>query len=963
MGEVRRGCGSRYLLFVAMLVLGWSATAAAQNGGELRRSLITQPIDASQLVPLIGNTYPEATAANDQGRVPDDMPLPHMLLELHRAADQEQAVAAFVATQHDPSSPNYHRWLSAAAFGQKFGLSASDIQTITGWLAAQGFTVGTVYPNQMTIDFSGTAGAVRTAFHTEIHYLAVNGVQHYANMSDPMIPAALAPAVTGIVALHDFRPHPGFTRSGGGPYSYQVAPADLATIYDVNPLFAAGFSGQGQTIAVVEDSDMFATSDWQGFRTAFGLASQYPAATFAQVHPAPPSGANNCSDPGVNASADEAALDAQWASAAAPSAAIVLAACTDTSTAGVLIATENLINAAVTPTVISMSYGHCEALLGAATNATYNSTYQQAASEGISVFVIAGDDGGGGHGCQANGAILKDGLGVNGMGSTVYNVSVGGTDFGDTYAGTNKTYWAATNSATFGSAKSYVPEIPWNGSCASQLLASFNGFSVSYGAGGFCNSAAGAAYQTTFAGGGGPSGCATGTPSTSDVVSGTCQGWPKPSWQAGLVGNPNDGVRDVPDIALFAANGAWGHSFAFCVSRAVSFCTATDPTTYGFGYGTSFATPIMAGFQALIDQYTGERQGNPDPVYYRLANAQYGANGNAACNATLGNTIAGNCIFHDITQGDNDVPCTGSNNCYLPSGTYGVSSLSSSSFELAYLATVGWDFTSGIGSVDVYNLATNWNGAVPLVAAVLPESRSAVINNAVTAFATIINTGGSTAPGCSISPIDNLPINFVYQTTNPSTNALTGSPNTPIDIAAGQPQSFVIALTPTAAFTPVQLPFSFACSNIVSAPVEVGLNTLLVSSSATPVPDIVALVATASNDGILHIPGALGSNAFAVATVNLGSSSAITATANTGSTTLPLTISLCETDPASGRCSSAIGSSATVTITANATPTFGIFATASGAVPFAPANSRIFVRFTDAGGVERGATSVAVETQ
>jgi subtilase family serine protease len=639
----------------------------------------------------------------------------------------------------------------------------------------------------------------------------------------------------------------------------------------------------------------------------------------------------------------------------------VLAACADTGTAGVLIATQNLINAAVTPTVISMSYGHCEALLGAAANATYNATYQQAASEGISVFVIAGDDGGGGHGCQANGAILMDGLGVNGMGSTIYNVSVGGTDFGDTFAGTNSTYWAATNSPNFGSAKSYVPEIPWNGSCGSQLLASFNGFKATYGAGGFCNSAAGAAYQTSFGGGGGPSGCATGTASVSHVVSGTCQGWPKPSWQAGLVGNPNDGVRDVPDVSLFAANGVWGHSFAFCVSSSSGMCT-TNATTYGYGYGTSFASPIMAGFQALIDQYTGARQGNPNPVYYRLAGSQYGASGNASCNATLGNAVASSCIFHDITQGDNDVPCTGSHNCYLPSGTYGVSSLSSSTFQIAYPATTGWDFATGIGSVNVYNMAINWNGASPLVSAVLPESRSAVVNSTVTAFATIINSGGGTGSGCTIAPSGSLPLNFLYQTTNPTTNALTGTANTPVDIAGGGSQSFVIALTPTAAFAPTQADFAFGCTNLPPAPVEIGLNTLLLSSSTTPVPDIVALVATAQNDGILHIPGSAGA-AFAVATVNLGAAGTITATANTGSATPPLTLALCETDPKSGQCVTMVGASATVAISGGATPTFAIFGTASGSIPFDPANSRIFVLFSDASGVERGATSVAVETQ
>jgi subtilase family serine protease len=948
--------------FVAIAAfLAQFSTAGAQDAGGLRRPLIDQPINQTQLIPLAGNTNPAANAANDRGIVPDTMPLPHMLLQLRRASNQEQAVAAFVGSQHDPASPNYHHWLSASQFGQRFGAAPSDIQTITAWLEANGFTVGTVYPNLMTMDFSGTAGAVRTAFHTEIHFLEVDSARHYANMSDPMVPAALAPVVAGIVALHDFRPQPGFTRSGGGPYSYQVAPADLATIYDLNPLFAAGFSGQGQTIAVVEDSDMFATSDWLTFRTAFGLAAQYPGATFEQTHPAPPSGGTNCNDPGVTGSAGEAALDAQWASAAAPSAAIVLAACADASVHGALIATENLVNAAVTPTVISMSYGHCEALLGTAGNAIYNAPYHQAASEGISVFVIAGDDGGGGHGCQANGAILKDGLGVNGMGSTIYNVSVGGTDFGDTYAHTNSTYWSAINSPTSGSAKSYVPEIPWNGSCGSQLLASFNGFSTSYGANGFCNSSAGSAYQVSWGGGGGPSGCATGTPSIADVVSGTCAGWPKPSWQAGLVGNPNDGVRDVPDVALFAANGVWGHSFVFCVSSASNTCN-TNPNTYGYGYGTSFATPIMAGFQALIDQYTGERQGNPNPVYYRLAASQYGASGNASCSATLGNAIAGNCIFHDITQGDNDVICTGSYNCYLPSGTYGVSSLSSGSFQTAYQAMPGWDFASGIGSVDVYNMATNWN-ASPLVAAVLPESRSAMVNKPVTAFATVINSGASNASACSIAPTVPLPANFLYQTTNPTTNALTGTANTPVNIAAGGSQSFVIALTPTVAFAPVQVGLNFACSALAPAPIETGINSLLLSASTTPVPDIVALVATASNDGILHIAGASGANAFAVATVNLGASSNITATANTGSAILPLTLSLCETNPSSGQCLAAPGSGVTATINANATPTFAIFATASGAIPFAPASSRIFVQFMDTSGIERGATSVAVETQ
>ena len=250
-----------------------------------------------------------------------------------------------------------------------------------------------------------------------------------------------------------------------------------------------------------------------------------------------------------------------------------------------------------------------------------------------------------------------------------------------------------------------------------------------------------------------------------------------------------------------------------------------------------------------------------------------------------------------------------------------------------------------------------------LVAAVLPASRSVQVGATASAFATIINTGSTTGASCTIAP--SLPIagTFLYQTTNPTTNALTGSANTPVDIAAGATQSFVIALTPTAAFNATDVGFSFACANASAAPAPTGLNTLLASASTSPVPDVVALVATAQNDGILHITGTSGSNAFAVATVNLGSASAITASINTGDATLPLGLTLCQTNPASGQCISPIGATVTTTIAADATPTFAIFGTASGAIPFDPADSRIFVQFSDSTGAVRGETSVAIETQ
>ena len=195
----------------------------------------------------------------------------HMLLQLQRSPEREQALQNFIDQQHDSTSPNFHKWLTAAEFGRLYGPAPQDIETVVEWLRSSGFTVNTVYPSGMLIDFSGTAGQVLAAFHTEIHRLSVNGKDHIANMSDPQIPEALAPVVAGVVSLHDFRPHSmkkpraQYTATfDDAPYQL-VVPADLATIYDLNPAFAAGYTGQGQTIAVVEDSDLYNTADWNTF--------------------------------------------------------------------------------------------------------------------------------------------------------------------------------------------------------------------------------------------------------------------------------------------------------------------------------------------------------------------------------------------------------------------------------------------------------------------------------------------------------------------------------------------------------------------------------------------------------------------------------------------------------------------------------------------------------------------------
>ena len=684
-----------------------------------RRALITQPVDATKLRTLAGNTRPEVSSGTDQGKVDDSFAMDHMMLQLQRSADQEAAAKAFIDDLHNSSSPNFHKWVTAEEFGSRFGAAPEDIAAITKWLESSGFTVNTVYPSGMVIDFSGTAGNVTNAFHTEIHKLLVNGKTHTANMSDPQIPEALAPVVLGVTSLHDFRPHANwrpkaamakaqYTVSQDG-YPYQlVTPADLATIYDLNAAFAAGYTGQGQTIAVVEDSDLYSTADWSTFRGTLGL-SAYTGGTLTTVHPAPPSGRTNCSDPRTSTGDDgEATIDAEWASAAAPNATIQVAACNDTATTfGGLIALQNLVNQATAPQVISMSYGECEAANGTASNATYNSAYQTAVARGISIFVSSGDAGAAS--CDAGALTASHGIGVSAFASTPYNVAVGGTDFADGYRGNQKTYWAATNSATYGSAMSYIPEIPWNDSCAGSLLSIYYGYGAGYGSNGFCGSsdAVNNGFVTTGAGSGGPSGCATGSPAANFIVGGSCAGYAKPSWQTGITGIPSDGVRDIPDVSLFAADGIWGHYYVTCWSNTNSGgspCTGT-PVNWGGAGGTSFASPILAGIQALVNQKMGGAQGNPNPVYYKLAASSVASS-----------------VFHSVSQGDTAINCSGDISCFgigfeargrsaMPTQFVGNGAMSTTTgtYTPAYAANGGWSFAVGIGSVDAFNLISNWS--------------------------------------------------------------------------------------------------------------------------------------------------------------------------------------------------------------------------------------------------------------
>ncbi|HUD89737.1 MAG TPA: FG-GAP-like repeat-containing protein [Xanthobacteraceae bacterium] len=370
-----------------------------------------------------------------------------------------------------------------------------------------------------------------------------------------------------------------------------------------------------------------------------------------------------------------------------------------------------------------MSYIDCEANNGASANAALYAAYQTGVAAGTSIIGIAGDEDAAV--CNYGGGVPTYGIGANAMASTPFNLALGGTDFADTYLNENSTYWSSTNSASYGSAKSYIPEIPWNSSCGSQLSVTYNGFSTSYGSSGFCNSSAASSdgYLNDWGASGGPSGCATGAPATTDEVGGTCAGYPKPSWQAGLFGNPADGVRDLPDVSFFASFGPWNHGFIICwsdpseSSEGATPCTGA-PSNWSTDWGgTSFDAPIYAGVQALINKSTGERLGNPAYRLYQLAAKEYGTVGSSACNSSNGNAVGSSCIFYDVTLGDNDAPCKYyAPNCYDPdSEYYGVLSTSTTSYQPAFKTTAGWDFATGIGTINVANLVNGWlSGGVPL---------------------------------------------------------------------------------------------------------------------------------------------------------------------------------------------------------------------------------------------------------
>ena len=703
------------------------AVEAAVPAVPAAASLITAPLDPAHGQSLDYDAPVAMHVVSDAGALATGTALQHLQLVLNRPAERQAALDALVKQQLDPASPNFHKWVEPAEFGAAFGPSQADVQQVAGWLRAEGFAVGQISPNMMSIDFSGTAGQVAHTFRTELHdVINVAGEHHMANASAPVIPAALSGVVHGVTLSNFFpkpalkpvgavrrsgatgqwsvtQPAPGFTVPDGAKTYFAVTPSDFATIYNVNtarngspnifnPNTGAShykLTGKGVTLIVAEQTDIN-PADWNTFRSGFGLSGF--TGTLQSVHP------GGCADPGFTGDEGEAALDAEWSSAVAPDATIIEASCAGTDTTfGVMTTLQGLVNVGPRGSVITVSYGGCEIGNGLSFLSMWTQLVEQAASEGISVFVSTGDSAAAG--CDSPSAKeATGGLAVNGLASNPYVTAIGGTDFSDTVDGKNSTYWTTGNTASDGSAKSYIPEIPWDDSCASSVVWTAAGAT---GAIPYCNLPK-QSLLNLVGGSGGKSLYYT-----------------KPDWQStGVLGVPNDHVRGLPDASLFASNGIWNHFYVFCMSDTNEGGTACDFTNVNdvlgnAAGGTSFSAPIFGGIEALVVQYKGGNVGLAAPRLYQLAQLQF-SNPTllTTCKSNEGAAISVACVFNEITRGDNALPCqAGSPNCFTnAASTAGIGVLSTTAGKLtpAYSESLGWNFVTGLGSVNVTNLLINY---------------------------------------------------------------------------------------------------------------------------------------------------------------------------------------------------------------------------------------------------------------
>ena len=703
------------------------ASAGAQPSPMVPR--ITGPIDESSLETLRGNVPSKVRAEFDKGEAASATELNSMRVVLSRSPEQEAALEQFMAQQLDKSSPNYHRWLTPEQFGKLYGPADSDIAAVVAWLQSHGLKIESVPPGRNNIVFSGTVSQVEEALHTSIHSFDDHGEQFLSNTTDPSIPAALAPVISGIAQLNTIQPkphsvpgslgqfdpashrllpaggssaapRPDLTTGTAGSYSLYLVPADAATIYDtpnsLNANFASGastYDGTGVTIGIGGDA-LIQAATVVNYRTKF-LNDSTTQPTITNVAPLAIAGKDT----------DEGYLDVEISGGLAPKANLVFYASNSLQNAIQRALTDNKID------IFSLSFGECELALGASGNQLLNGFWQQAATQGIAVVVSTGDSGSAN--CDNNNTVKSavGGLAVSGFSSTPYNVAVGGTDFNSLISGFT-TYVNTTNSALYGSAKGYIPESTWNDSTSIDTTISANIPALDK------NNA-----TNIVAAGGGVSSC-----TTTNSTGGCAGGYAKPSWQRGA-GVPNDSARDVPDISLFAGAGMDHAAWLVCTDDMPSAgvttnCAGASFSFYGFG-GTSTSAPAFAGILALVEQKAGSRLGLATKDLYDLFN---GAHATA--------------VFHDTTVGNNSVVCTtGTPNCQKNSaGNY---------FLSGYDTNAGYDLATGIGSVDATQLINYWamaTGSGAATITVTPSATTITSLQSLTVNVTVTGSGGLPAP-------------------------------------------------------------------------------------------------------------------------------------------------------------------------------------------------------------------------
>jgi hypothetical protein len=642
---------------VSILTLAAFALPAASVEGQNRvPDRIPALVSDYASAPIPGSVHPKARLATDLGPEPGDTKLVGMSLRFTPSAAQQAALDQLLSDQQNPASPLYHQWLTPQQYAAQFGLSAADLASITDWLTRQGFTVTGVAQGGSFVTFDGTVAQAQVAFSTSIHSLSLNGETHFANITDASVPSAFSGVVGAITGLHDFRPKPHLHSSLVRPNftsslseNHYIAPGDIYTIYDTQPLLNAGITGAGITIAVMGQVDIN-LADVTAFRSASGLSTtNLPTTKNAGTDPGPanncsPTGTNKCPSPNLD-DLGESSLDVEWTGAMAPLASILF------------VNGHNVFDNSMTQAIdqnlapiVTVSYGDCEALQGTSVLSSYNQLFKQASAQGQTILAASGDEGA--TDCESSTSTsATTGLAVDFPGDSPYVTSMGGTMFNEGSATGVTTYWnsnSLSSSDNSGSAIQYIPEAAWNN-------ASYN----------------------AFGGGGG----------------GVSAYFSKPAWQVetGATGMttqvPPDSSRDVPDLAMDASDAHDTYLYCYDGSCVNGFrYTDSSLTTAG---GTSFVAPIFSGMLALIEQKNNipKGAGNINPLLYALGN-----------NATYYNTTSTS-VFHDVTTGNNAMPCIiGTVNC--PNGG-----------SIGYNAGTGYDLTTGWGSVDLNNLAGAWNWA------------------------------------------------------------------------------------------------------------------------------------------------------------------------------------------------------------------------------------------------------------